>query len=190
MTITPEERQQWRAAESPYSLDKRITRLLDALEKAEDDVEAAQIGQIAAYKLAEDDAAEEIAQLKERAEKAEAALEDLEAWGCHLVDRITYGKMSKCYDVDMIVAEVEDSCTEATREEVAKVERERDELARFLDKNNDDCPFIIFRNGDVTNHYPFCNNCGDLQQGSTTGEPCWLLWAARAAAKEPAGEGK
>ena len=71
MTITPEERQQWRAAESPYSLDKRITRRLDALEKAEDDVEAAQIGQIAAYKLAEDDAAEEIGRLKERAEKAE-----------------------------------------------------------------------------------------------------------------------
>ena len=79
MTITPEERQQWRAAESPYSLDKRITRRLDALEKAEDDVEAAQIGQIAAYKLAEDDAAEEIGRLKERDEKAQARIEQLEA---------------------------------------------------------------------------------------------------------------
>ena len=79
MTITPEERQQWRAAESPYSLDKRITRRLDALEKAEDDVEAAQIGQIAAYKLAEDDAAEEIGRLKERAEKAELERDALRA---------------------------------------------------------------------------------------------------------------
>lgn len=125
MTITPEERQQWRAAESPYSLDKRITRLLDALEKAEDDVEAAQIGQIAAYKLAEDDAAEEIAQLKERAEKAE---------------------------------------------------RERDVLARFL------------AGGDFPVCCPPNYDCQTLKEGVCVN--CWRAYAAQAAAKEPAGEGK
>lgn len=70
-----------------------------------------------------------------RAEKAEAERDELEEWGCKLVYEITDGRLSKCYDVDVVEDEVSfqwqkyvDSKVAETQAESAKWER----IARWL----------------------------------------------------------
>ena len=114
-----------------------------------------------------------ILRLLDALDAEEARIDELEDWGCRLVFNLTDGKMSKLYDVGVIVDEVSDSWNELVREEVAKSENRAAELERQRDK------LAHIASANLCLHYNDPKRCRQAKNG----EPfscytCWLEWAA------------